>query len=143
MTKRDWVLLSLFAAEGHSLQPVQLQKSLFLLGQSGTVNGRWFFKFVPYDYGPYSRAIYDEADVLRDEGLVAVTPSPHVKWRQYSLSSAGRDEATALVAKASPRAWSYLGSAVEWVQSLSFTELVRSIYAHFPDFKRNSVFQES
>ena len=35
---------------------------------------------------------------------------------------------------------SYLEKVVDWVSSLSFPELVRAIYAKYPQYKANSVF---
>ena len=54
MERKEWVLLALFAAEAYRLQPVQLQKSLFLLGQNVKDVGTSYYDFMPFHYGPFS-----------------------------------------------------------------------------------------
>ena len=35
----------------------------------------------------------------------------------------------------------YIRAVVQWSQSLSFSNLLRAIYAHYPAYRVNSVFQ--
>jgi hypothetical protein len=67
MVPKDWTLLGLAAARGQSLQPVHLQKALFLLGRELTLDQLRvdrFYQFEPYDYGPLCSAVYADADAL-------------------------------------------------------------------------------
>ena len=36
----------------------------------------------------------------------------------------------------------YIQVVVEWAQSLSFSRLVKSIYGEYPQYRKNSVFQD-
>lgn len=143
MNRRDWVLLALASASDHRLQPVQLQKSLFLASQKldATQLGE-FYRFEPYDYGPFSSLVYADADLLAQEGLVQVVPQPRVRWREYVATPDGLARASALEGEVAPAAIEYLGRAVKWTKDLSFAELIRAIYAHFPEFKAKSVFKD-
>lgn len=140
MDRKDWALLAIAAAEGDPLGPVQLQKSLFLLGESGLVDsdaGR-FYVFSKYNYGPFSQSIYHDAEVLEGEGMVSISRSGSV--RQYRASRRGKTRADELKEQADPGAVEYLGRVVKWACSLTFAQLVRSIYAQFPEYRENSVF---
>jgi hypothetical protein len=142
MTKRDWTLLAIAAAEGEPLTPVQLQKALFLLGKMkpGSV-GRHYYKFIPYNYGPFDGSIYRDAESLAGDGYVAIQPSQQGKWVQYAATARGSLIAKQLEAAADPSAADYLRRVVVWVRSLSFQDLVKAIYTHYPEYKANSVFQ--
>lgn len=143
MNRRDWVLLALAAAPDRRLQPVQLQKSLFLVSQKlDAAELGEFYEFEPYDYGPFCSAIYDDADCLAREGLIEIVPQPRVRWREYVATAAGDARAHEAESEAAPDAVEYLRRAVEWTTHLSFVELIRAIYAHFPEFKANSVFKD-
>ena len=73
MEKRDWLLLALAAAKTKGLTPVQIQKSLFLFGENMSgIGGSRFYKFVPYNYGPFDKRIYSDAEALETEGLVVI-----------------------------------------------------------------------
>src|SRR4051794_25370784 len=71
MEKKDWLLLVLAAAKKNGLTPVQLQKSLFLIGAEipeSIRNG--FYNFVQCDYGPSDKAIYADAQTLEAAALI-------------------------------------------------------------------------
>jgi hypothetical protein len=138
-----WVLLALLAARHHALTPVQLQKSLFLLGKRRPKEvGKGFYSFRPYDYGPFDVAVYTDADRLVGEGLVAVNASEGRSLRRYYLTPKGKTEAERLTATVPAAAMQYLQQVVPWSQKLSFNELVRAIYEAYPDMRANSVFRD-
>ncbi len=141
MIKKDWTLLTIAAAEGSPLGPVQLQKCLFLLDRMklATVDKDSFYEFAPYHYGPFSREIYRDADDLERSGLIMISRDGAV--RQYRASSHGLKRAEQLRGETDPSTVDYLGRVVEWARSLSFQDLVRAIYAEFPEYKQNSVFE--
>ena len=141
MRQSDWVLLALSVSDEAAVQPVQLQKALFLVAEQGKP-GRDFYKFEPYDYGPYSKEVRDDVDTLVSSGLVEVVLKPGVRWRKYILTEKGRMRAKEVEKKAPQGAVQYLTSVVKWTQSLTFPALVSAIYTHFPDYKVNSVFNE-
>ena len=75
MTRHDWLLLVLAAAEGDTLSPLQLQKSLFLVGHglAGLVSTD-FYDFQPHAYGPFAAAVYHDAESATP-GLGCYSPS--------------------------------------------------------------------
>ncbi len=144
MTRKDWALLVIAAAQGKPVSPVQLQKALFLIGQTLTptqLQTQIFYDFAPYDYGPFDGAIYLDAEQLEREGLVSIN-FPPLRSREYVATPAGVQHAAALEANLTPGVTHYLDEVVQWVSSLSFNELVRAIYAKYPAMKVNSVFRE-
>ena len=138
-----WVLLALLAGKRHSLTPVELQKTLFLLGARRSKEvGEGFYRFEPYDYGPFAVDVYRDADRLAADGLVAVDLSMGKSLRQYRLTAAGLARAKELAGKVPERALAYLREVVAWAQSLSFNELVRAIYEAYPKMRARSVFRD-
>ena len=144
MDRQDWLLLALDFAGGQTLSPAQLQKSLFLLGQElpETLGTPDFYQFIPYNYGPWCRQIYDDAESLASVGLVAVLREPGASYVQYAITVRGRERGANLRALANARGVSYLERIVAWVLRQSFSQLVRAIYQKYPEFRQNSVFQE-
>ena len=114
MEKKDWNMLAIAAAEGEPLGPVQLQKSLFLLGKMRLAEAAssGFYEFAKYHYGPFSREIYWDAEALEGEGLVVISRPSVV--RQYRASRRGLERAEELRASADPSAVEYLGRVVKW-----------------------------
>jgi uncharacterized protein YwgA len=142
MKRKEWVLLALAAAAGEPLSPVQLQKSLFLLGKAFPKNlGRGYYKFEPYHYGPFDSAVYRDAEELMSEGLATVGSSNRGRWTEYSASLDGISEAAKIKDRAPSEAARYLERVVEWAKSLTFPQLVRAVYAEYPEYRKNSVFQ--
>jgi hypothetical protein len=144
MTPKDWTLLVIAAAADTPLQPVHLQKCLFLLGQrlsTAQLRVHEFYTFEPYDYGPFCSAVYSDAEQLREEGLVHIDQPPALSYRLYSSTETGKLNATALIVKLDTDVASYLSRLVAWTTSLSFKQLVAAIYRDFPGMKVNSVFQ--
>jgi uncharacterized protein len=141
VNRRDWTLLAICAAGGKGVSPVQLQKVLFLLGRElpHEVSPN-FYTFAPYNYGPFSRAIYDDAECLADSGAVAITKVPGENWNRFIATGEGCVRAEEARRSAPKAAAEYLDRAVEWASRQSFQSLVRSIYDKYPDMKVNSVF---
>jgi uncharacterized protein YwgA len=144
LTPKDWTLMVIAAARGRAVEPVQLQKALFLLSRQLTpsqLRVRRFYDFAPYDYGPFSREVYDDAEQLEREGLIHVERPPQARFNLYAATEAGLERAAQLNAQLSAPVRVHLRSVVDWATSLTFTELVSAIYTAYPDMKENSVFQ--
>ena len=140
LKRRDWALLAIAAARGERLEPVHLQKALFLLGKElPDAVGPDFYVFAPYHYGPFDKLVYEDAEALAAEGLVDIERP--WRWSEFAATPAGLEAAARLRAE-QPAASAYLARVVEWARRLTFQQLVRAIYANYPDFKVNSVFQE-
>jgi hypothetical protein len=140
-SRRNWILAVIAAAEGESISPVQLQKSLFLVGEKLRKNvGRDFYEFVPYHYGPFSSDIYDDALILADEGLLKIRRSPNGKWTTYSITAKGKKQAKLVADNLPEKASTYIRRLMQWVVGLTFRQLVSSIYQEYPEYRQNSVF---
>lgn len=142
MERRDWTLLVLAAAQDAPLQPVQLQKALFLLGKRlPQAVGEHYYQFHPYHYGPFNAEVYRDADALETSGLAFVAQG--AGWRTYGATPAGIEQAKVLERELMREDGSvsiFIKKLVAWVQSLSFESLVKSIYAEFPEFRAASIF---
>ena len=144
MQPRDWTLLVVSKAET-CLQPVQLQKALFLLGENLTkpdLNSPGFYNFRAYDYGPFSAEVYQDAETLEQEGMMAIARPPVTRFKVYSATDAGRARAETLMPTLTPTSQTYLGKVVTFVTALSFDELVSAIYTAYPKMRANSVFKD-
>ena len=141
-TRQDWLLLALSKSPGGVMSPVQIQKSMFLFGQEvGSLVGPEFYSFEPYDYGPFDAAIYLDLRRLMNEGHVRGEWSPDRSWKNYTITRSGRNVVLALERDADPRLTEFLGRIVDWVKGQSFSDLLRSVYAAYPEFAVNSVFR--
>ena len=139
MDGKDVVLLAV--AESDSLvTPAQLQKALFLIDRQVMLDSCSHFNFVPYHYGPFDAAIYREADRLHQDGLVLRIHSPQ-GWTNTIITPKGREHAQKLQEKLSNDTRQAIGEVVRKVQSMTFRELLSKIYADYPAFRENSVFQ--
>jgi hypothetical protein len=140
----DWTLLTIAAAGARPLEPVQLQKAMFLVGaqlSEAKRRTRHFYTFTAYDYGPFDRQVYADAEQLEREGWVMIRRPPETRYNQYLITARGTLEAHRLELELEPQVRQYLKNVVEFVQSLSFNDLVQAIYRAFPAMKVNSVFQ--
>jgi len=143
VTAADWLLLFVAQRPAVPLDPVRLQKGLFLLAASGAVPAPERFHFEPYSYGPMSRSLYRDARTLRAEGLLLGVRAPGRSWELLRPSDAGEARACLLRARArrrSPRAVEQLAAIRRLVDELSFAELLRLVYARHPEYAVNSVF---
>jgi uncharacterized protein YwgA len=143
LTAKDWTLLAIASARGRPLTPVQLQKSLFLLGKAlPSAVGPDFYVFEAYNYGPFNRQVYADAEELEGAGFVALVPHAGGDWQDYAVTQAGTRRASQLNAKAPANAGDYLVKLVQWASGQTFPELVRWVYANYPEYKKNSVFSD-
>jgi hypothetical protein len=140
MDRQDWVLVALHFGGGKGLSPVQLQKTLFLLGMEVPEVRVNFYEFFPHNYGPFCKEIYSDAERMAETGLVAIERIPQ-QYSTYFITPDGQNRVREIEREVPRRAWDYLHSAVEWAQKQSFSGLVRAIYDKYPDYRVNSVFQ--
>jgi hypothetical protein len=143
LTPRQNVVVAVLASHrGAYFAPVQVQKLFFLLDEniSEDIGGRQF-AFEPYNYGPFDKAVYAELDALRRKNLVHIDFGRHGQ-RRYSLTPAGQEAGERALEELPERAREYISRAAAWVCSLSFGQLVGSIYRAYPHMRENSVFVE-
>ncbi len=143
LARQDWLLLALSKSPGGAMTPVQIQKAMFLFGQeAGDRAGPGFYSFQPYDYGPFDAAIYADLRQMASLGHVRGEWNPDRSWKTWTITASGRSAMRARESGANPRLAEYLGRVVTWVGGKSFPELLRSVYAAYPQFAVNSVFRE-
>lgn len=141
MNRRDAVLAVLAAADGNGYGPAQLQKALFLVSTNApeVFDEGAAFRFKPYDYGPFDKGVYDAADALASEGLCSVSRASN-GYRTYSATEEGRAAGQRLLACLDEQKRGYIEEVSRWVRSLSFAQLVKSIYDAYPETRENSIF---
>lgn len=140
MTRHEIMLAALASGAREEFSPVQLQKLLFLIDRNiGPSLGGPFFDFRPYDYGPFDVGVYNEFAVLADCELGEAEGDG--RDRRYRLNDEGRARAREVLSTMAPEYRKYVADVAEFVQKLSFSALVSSIYKHYPDMKANSVFR--
>jgi hypothetical protein len=141
MKRRDVLLAILAAGNGRSFTPAQIQKAAFLVSRNAAhlVNDGPSFEFVPYDYGPFDVTVYNEAENLERFGLAQIVPNG--RWRVYGATAEGIGHGNAKLAQMDPNAQKYIRDVANWVLSLDFATLVKSIYEAYPEMKENSVFK--
>ena len=144
MNRQQLVLGILASAGGKNLSPVQLQKAAFLVSVNAPVviSSGPGFDFVPYDYGPFDKDVYVEAEALRGIGLAQIQPSTNGRWNTYSATDMGVANGRQILEALPPNISDYIDNVVGWVRSQSFSNLVRSIYDAYPEMRANSVFQD-
>lgn len=141
MTRQEYVLAVLAAADGGPLTPVQAQKLFFLLDRKvPTAIGGARFDFQPYDYGPFDKAVYEEFRSLEVRGEVLIQPGPNV-LRTYALTAEGLEHGKASLAQFPSPVAGYIQKLAAWVRGQSFASLVSAIYSEFPEMKARSVFR--
>jgi len=142
LTRQDWLLLALSKSPGGAMSPVQIQKALFLFGQEvGDSIGTEFYSFEPYDYGPFDAAIYVDLRRMMGVGHVRGEWSRSRSWESYTITGTGWQAALVIEYEADARLTEFLERIAVWVKGRSFSDLLRSVYAAYPEFAVNSVFR--
>ena len=145
MTAKDWTMMVIASERSKPVQPVHLQKALFLLSRKLTpsqLQVATFYEFEPYDYGPFCSQIYSDAEALYSDGYVHIDRPPVLSYALYCATEEGYNRAATLRAWLAPEVAKYLEDLVAWTTSMPFKRLVSAIYREFPDMKVNSVFKE-
>lgn len=138
--QKDIILAGLAAAGGKSLTPVQIQKLFFIIDREiSSYIGGPRFNFKPYDYGPFDREVYDTLEVLALEGSIEIDSSK--RYSSYCLTASGFLHGRHALEKFPLPIKKFIADTTAWVLSLSFEELVASIYKKYPDMKENSIFR--
>lgn len=145
MTRRDWLLL-LIGLEGapEGLDPVRVQKGMFLLAREGGLAGAERYAFRAYNYGPMSPRLYRDLDGLVRRGLVERLPVRGYGWSRVTVTPAGADHVSRLHAEAGPAARASierLAAIKRTIVGLSFSELLETVYSRYPAYASRSVFR--
>jgi len=145
MHRRDWLML-LISYEGapQGLDPVRIQKGMFLFSQEADVPRAERYDFGPYHYGPMSRQIYDDVDALVASGLVEPAPVEGQSWSRFKPTPRGIEHGRELLRQAMsqrPTAARYLYETKQSVASQTFEALLENVYERYPRYASKSVFR--
>jgi uncharacterized protein YwgA len=142
MTPRDWLLLY-FALKGapSGLDPVRIQKGMFLLAMEGGLSAEETYDFAPYHYGPMSSTVYADLDALEAEGLIEGEEVSGYTWKRFRVTPAGLEAARELKHETDTAALRRLYDIKQKVSEQTFAALLRDVYAKYPEYASRSVFQ--
>lgn len=135
VANRKDILIAIVAAAGEKgLDPVQLQKSVFLVGEKfeGCLPED-FYQFKPHDYGPMAVDVYRDIEACCYDRSVDVRADadnrPNYLVREQTKGALP------------DRLDSEIRRIVAWVTCMSFNELIRAIYYRYPEQQENSKFR--
>ena len=133
-TRKD-ILIAIVAAAGEKgLDPAQLHKSVFLVGEKfqGSLPEN-FYQFKPYDYGPLAVDVYQDIEACCNERSVNVRADAdnRLNYRVGEQKKCALPDPLLLG----------ISRIVAWVTSMSFDELIRAIYYRYPEQQENSKFR--
>lgn len=143
MQARDRLLLFI-ALDGapRGLDPVRLQKGLFLDAQESDADESEKYSFIPYNYGPMSAQIYTDLEDLVAAGLIEAVPVKGRSWSRYVPTEKGLEEGRELLGREpSDAVAQHLYRIKKDVASKAFKDLLEDVYDKYPEFAANSVFR--
>lgn len=146
MRRCDWLILFLAADPGGPLDPVRVQKGMFLLAMSDALGPAERYRFEPYAYGPMSRSLYGDVRLLCRERRLEATPIEGATWRLLQLTAAGECDAAQRrmqAAREQPDALARLAAIRREISALTFSQLLELVYDRYPDYAVRSVFRRS
>lgn len=133
MLKRQKVLLALLQGAKRPLSRIVLVKLAFLLRHETLLaSDSTFYDFVPYQYGPFSFALYRELSSLEGNGYVRKTK------HTFSLEPRCADLSRDAIADLPPGYAESVGDILRNYGRLSRSALVDSVYARYPWFATRS-----
>ena len=145
MSRRDWLLI-FFGLKGspHGIDPVRIQKGMFLFAMEGGVSDDETYDFRPYNYGPMASQIYSDVEALEAEGLIASANVPGHTWKRYRVTELGVTRARALRDGLLDRtAVHRLYEIKQSVMARTFNALLSDVYDRYPNYASRSVFKRS
>ncbi|MCU0712005.1 MAG: DUF488 domain-containing protein [Pirellula sp.] len=127
MLNRQKVLLSMLELADRPVGRIELMKWAFYVRQvSPSKGGDSFYDFLPYHFGPFSFALYQEVGKLEEQGYVTSSDENHWTLGPMNPTKPPKD------VDADAR------NAVKTLSHLSVDNLLDQIYARFPYFTMNS-----
>jgi uncharacterized protein YwgA len=137
-------LLLFVALDGapRGLDPVRLQKGMFLDAYEPDAPKLGTYSFVPYNYGPMSAQIYTDLDDLVRVGMIEAVAVKGQSWSRYVATDKGLQAGKRLLgSQISPRDAQRLYRIKKEVASKTFKALLEDVYDRYPEFAEKSVFR--
>jgi uncharacterized protein YwgA len=145
LKREDWLLLLLGLRSDEAthvaLDPVRVQKGMFLLSQESDLPPEEKYDFRPYNWGPYSRELRRDLNRLVSEGLIAAHEVAGYSWQNYGLTELGVKVARQSLLTASRAGVALLVDIRKRVSKVSFAELLEDVYSKYPQYAVNSLFR--
>lgn len=146
-------LLPLALMYADDQEPVEgrtrLQKMVFLLQQELVECDRMAegleYEFIPYDYGPFSKELYDDLDTMIDEDLVDDTEEPlssgEVKY-VYEIEDEGEEVVDSQYADEEEGAeiLALAQEIKERYNDVLLSDLIEQVYSEYPHYAERSVY---
>lgn len=127
--------------EREPLDRLRMQKGVFLLEMRGPRSWRDLHRFVPYDWGPYSRDLAAQVDELVDRELIFKERTAGRRYSRYRTTDAGDSEVSSILASLSQEQRNLIGEVRRYITNRSFNQLLREVYAAYPEYAGNSRFR--
>jgi uncharacterized protein YwgA len=145
MQPHDRLLLfiALDGAPG-GLDPIRLQKGMFLFAMDDGSDPSEAYDFVPYNYGPMSAQIYRDLESLAEQGLIEAKEVQGQSWSRYIATESGLVAARDLLSKEPSEATARLLYGIKAdVSSHTYKEVLEDVYDRFPEYASKSVFRRA
>jgi hypothetical protein len=124
---------------GEPLDRLRMQKGVFLLQMRGPPRWQQTFAFVPWDWGPYSRELVRTVGELQQADLLEARAVEFREYPSYRTTAQGEEALAAVEISREERA--FLRQVRHYVTSRAFKQLLREVYAEYPEYARNSRFR--
>jgi hypothetical protein len=143
LSREDWLLLLVGLPDPEqagiaAIDRVRAQKGLFVLGEELKPLG--FYSFKPYHYGPFDRAVYEDADLLCARGLLTEHQVVGRRSPIFDATEEGIQAAGEIARRLTPQQRSLIIAIRRWLKRNSFNDLVKAIYKKWPEMQVNSRF---
>jgi len=101
------------------------------------------YNFIPYDYGPFSKELYDDLDSLEEAGFIDVEEEPMADGKVkyiYRLTRQGQSWVQNQLADSSAgEAHSLAENLASEYNDMLLSDLIDEVYAEYPEYAENSV----
>ena len=168
LDREDILLLLLSALSGCGTKQrvagiTRLEKMMFLLQQETAFSGKLQnkFNFEPWKFGPFSREIYEDLDLLACLGLVEAKVQELPSYAEYTeedrliesevdepvvqkvftLTDRGCRVTEKLRAAISDRDWAEIGQLKKRFEKVPLTRLIQYVYQKYPETTSKSVLE--
>lgn len=126
------------SGEQYPMDRIRMQKAIFMLVQRGPEPWRELYSYKPYNWGPYSGALSSDLGRLTHDNLV--TTNEGHQYPGYVATPRGEQEASEVWQRLSPDERGFVAAIRAYVTTKSFPQLLREVYAAYPDFATKSQF---
>lgn len=147
MAEKCIPLMLLDMSEGGVINGITRFQKLVFLAQEGGLKGDKFtpmneyFDYEAFDYGPFSKELYDCLDQLDDEGLInsheETTSTGNQRW-VYELTQEGDSFVDECHSKDLNKERTALKTSIDRYGDMPLFELLDKVYATYPKYARSS-----